>query len=354
MKILHTSDLHIGSRLNTRLSPQKASIRRRELLTAFDELIKKARLHSASVMIIAGDLFDEKKALASAKSRIRDAVEAHSDITFLYLPGNHEGDALSNYPMPKNFIRIGGDGWVKHEISGVGFYARERNYTTMFDELHTDSDKNIAILHGELKPSGKGEMVICEADARGHGLDYIALGHYHTYSEKKIDDRCCAVYCGSPEGRGFDEAGNLGYVIIDTDGKRVTHSFHEGAIRRLFDITADIGECVGINETEKKIRASLSEARADDLVRVTLIGHRDMDNRPDTHALYDRLLGDFWYFEIEDKTKIKINPEEIRYTKTLKGEFVSLVMEDKGLTEDEKTEIINFGICALMGEDAED
>ena len=353
MKILHTSDLHLCSRLTSRLDPVKAQTRRRELLKAFEELIQKARGHGAEIMIIAGDLFDEQKALTSAKARIRDAVASATDITFLYLPGNHEGDALSDYPMPENFVRMGEEGWTCYKRGDVSFYARKTLSPGMFGELTPDGAKNIAILHGELKPTGSSEMTVSANEARGRGLDYIALGHYHTYSKTKIDDRCTAVYSGAPEGRGFDETGALGYIIINTDGEGVTHRFYEGAKRRLFDTEVDVGGLSTINSIEARIRAALSEAKADDLVRITLTGYRESDKRPDLPALTDRISGDFWYFELRDKTRIKFDPEAMRYTKSLKGEFISLVMADNALSEEEKTSIINAGILALMGEDAD-
>lgn len=350
MKILHTSDLHLCSRLTSRLDPVKAQLRRRELLLAFERLIKKAREHGAEAIVIAGDLFDGKRALDSAKARVKDAVLSAPDITFVYISGNHEGDALADYPMPSNFIKLTGGGWKSYKMGDVCFYGRSDTAPGMFSELKPEGKYNVAVLHGELKPSGSGELVISESEAKDKGLDYIALGHYHTYSAKKIDERCTAVYSGAPEGRGFDEMGELGYVIIDTASSGVTHKFYKGSLRQIYDVSVDITGCNTISDITERIKTSLCYATLSDIVRITLTGYRSSDFIPDVSAISDRISGDFWYFEIRDKSRIKFDPQQMRYTKSLKGEFISLVMADDSLTEEEKNNIINYGILALMGE----
>ena len=55
MKILHTSDLHIGSPLTTHLSGERAALRRREISDTLRKMIDTAREYSAKAVIIAGE-----------------------------------------------------------------------------------------------------------------------------------------------------------------------------------------------------------------------------------------------------------------------------------------------------------
>lgn len=56
---------------------------------------------------------------------------------------------------------------------------------------------------------------------RGKGIDYLALGHIHQHREEKLDDRGIYVYSGCLDGRGFDECGEKGFVLVETGGGRV-------------------------------------------------------------------------------------------------------------------------------------
>ena len=50
-------------------------------------------------------------------------------------------------------------------------------------------------------------------------IDYLALGHIHEYSQGQIDLRGKYAYSGCLEGRGFDELGEKGFILIDvSDG----------------------------------------------------------------------------------------------------------------------------------------
>lgn len=348
MKILHTSDLHIGSPLSSRLSPTKAQIRRRELLSTFDTLISEAKSNGCEVIIIAGDLFDSEKVTASAKRRVFDAVERAMDITFIYTSGNHEGGALECEMLPKNFVSLSNDGWSYHSIADVRFAARRDVGAGIFDTLEASGGVNIAILHGELRNYTDG--AISAKEAAGRGLDYIALGHYHKYSEAAIDDKGVAVYSGAPHGRGFDETGKMGYVLIDTDTRPISHTFIPLSGRCIYEKEINVSGITRTLEIERLIENECRDASRDDLLRIILTGNRPLDFKPDVYSLEERFSKCFWHFEIKDATRVDIDVEAIKYDKTLKGEFIRTVLKDETLTDADKSKIIDFGIRALMGE----
>ena len=349
MKILHTSDLHIGSALTSRFSPQKAEELRRELLSIFDTLISEATSRGADVFIIAGDLFDSKRVTESVKRRIFDSVIRACDITFIYTSGNHEGALLEGEELPKNFIPLFNEEWSYFSKDGVCFAARSNIGANMFDDLKLDKEEtNIAVLHGEL--NNYSADAIPPARAAGHGLDYIALGHYHKYSQTQIDDRAVAVYSGAPLGRGFDEAFETGYVIIDTDKKPISHEFIPLSKRRFYEKSVNISGAYRTADIERLIEESCSEVRRADILRVTLLGTRPTDFKPDVYALCERFSKNFFHFEIKDSSRVEVDIDAIKYDKTLKGEFIRTVLSDTELSALEKEKIIDFSIRALMGE----
>ena len=79
------------------------------------------------------------------------------------------------------------------------------------------------MLHGEIGDTiGKNKIKL--ASLKNHNIDYLALGHYHTYTVGQIDERGTYVYSGCLEGRGFDECGEKGFVVLDVEEK-VNHTF---------------------------------------------------------------------------------------------------------------------------------
>ena len=353
MKIIHTSDIHLDSALTSRLSPEKIKERRRELLSGFGRLVDEARTIGAEAIIIAGDLFDSgrvsKRALDTAISIITEA----KDITFFYLQGNHEGDALvrSVTELPEN-LKLFGNEWTYFEMGDVTVAGRNSICEGMFDSLSlSPSQTNIVVLHGELRDRCASPETVGIKDAVGKNIDYLALGHYHSYYTAAIDDRGAAVYSGTPEGRGFDEVGEKGYVALSASGGRVIHSFRSFAKRRLHIVNVELDGAVRTSEISDRATRALSDIPRGDIVRLELCGRYYPSLWKDTDGLMREFGERFYYFEIKDTSRIAINPEDYKHDMSLKGEFIRTVSADDSLDEETKEKIIACGINALMGEE---
>ena len=352
MKIIHTSDLHLGSPLSARLKGAQASERRRELADSFSRTVSAAVNEGAAAVIIAGDLFDSKRVSRRTVSATLATIAAAEDIMFLYLPGNHEGDALLECGMdvPYN-LKIFGNDWTYYTLGDVTFVGRSECAAGMFDELKLDSSRiNIAVLHGEVRDRSERPSSIGLGEAAGKCIDYLALGHYHTYSKTALSDNAYAVYCGAPEGRGFDEVGDMGYVLIETDGKRVSHKFIKSAIRSIRIVSCDISSAKSQTDVERLSAVSLEGIPSSDLVRLVAVGGRDPELMIDTDSIERRFFDRFYYFEAKDSTRLEIRPEDYKNDRSLKGEFIRSVMSDDGLDEAMRERVIACGLHALLGE----
>ncbi len=353
MRIIHTSDIHLDSPLTSRLPADKVRERRRELLSGFRRLVDEAKLHRAEAIIIAGDLFDGERVSRKAMDTALDVIETESEITFFYLQGNHEGDALMlcGRALPENLKTFGKD-WTYHTIGDVTFAGRSELREGMFDSLSLPSGgKNIVILHGELRDRSAYPETIGIKEAAGRGIDYLALGHYHSYSAEAIDDRGAAVYCGTPEGRGFDETGDKGYVILSTDSQRVLYSFRSFAARKLHIVPLDLDGAVRTVEIGERAERALRGISGEDIVRLELCGRYHQNLFKDTESLIREYSRRFYYFELKDSSRMAINPEDYKHDMSLKGEFIRTVSADDSLDQATKDKIIACGINALMGED---
>jgi DNA repair exonuclease SbcCD nuclease subunit len=353
MKILHTSDIHIDSPLTSRLPADKVRQRRRELLGNLKRLVDEARSNSAKAIIIAGDLFDSEKISRKAIDTAFDIIESASDITFFYLQGNHEGDAFikGEKTLPDNLKTFDSD-WTYYRLGDVTIAGRSEIREGMFESLSLPKDsKNLLILHGEIRDKSAFPESIGIKEAVGRNIDYIALGHYHSYSAEAIDDRGVAIYSGTPEGRGFDESGDKGYVMIDTDGRGVRYSFKSFASRKLHIVSIDLSGIVRTAEINERTRKAVQGISYSDIVRVELTGRYFPTLWKDIDSILRDFESKFYYFEVKDSSRIAINPEDYRLDKSLKGEFIRTVSADKTIDEETKEKIIACGINALMGEE---
>ena len=352
MKIIHTSDLHLASPLTSRLSLLAAKERQRELVETFRKIIDTAVSEGVSALIIAGDLFDSDRATVKTVDGILSVILASPELSFFYLTGNHEKDriASSGLKIPENLF-IFGEEWTYFKSGRVTIAGRSKICENMFSELSLDGEGiNVVVLHGELSDKTSENGKIGRRDIEKAPIDYLALGHYHTYSEEKIGERTVAVYSGTPEGRGFDETGDKGYVLLDVSDGGINHSFKKSAKRTLHIKEVDISAATREIDIEKVVFEAIKTIPEQDLVRALLVGEHEPTLVRDTASLEARFSGRLFYLEVLDKSKIRIRPEEYKNDKSLKGEFIRLVMAREDLGEEEKARVIECGIRALAGE----
>jgi DNA repair exonuclease SbcCD nuclease subunit len=351
MRFLHCSDLHIGSSLNSRLSPLKTRERREELLLSFRRLIDEGEKEGVDGVIIAGDLLDTERTSKRTVSSIFSAIAAKENIEFFYLPGNHERDAIVKMGLdaPKN-LHIFTKECPYFDFKDARILTLTENER---GELYAPKKKefqNVLVLHGEVSRGGDGIYKFDPAVLEGAGCDYIAMGHYHSYSATLLKGGTPVVYSGTPEGRGFDECGEKGYVILDMENGRTSYRFVARAMRKIYDLYLDLSPIKNNRELEEGIENTLKTADESDLVRLTLTGEYEPSLIKDTDALEYYLGQRFYYFELHDASRLKIDPLEYKDDKSLKGEFIRLVMGDESLTEGEKSDIIELGLRALSGD----
>ena len=352
MKLIHTSDLHLDSPLTSRLSPLKARERKRELIGSFRKIIEDAKRLGAFGIIIAGDLFDSDTVGTKTLETVIGIIENSAPVTFFYLPGNHEGDRLtaSGAALPEN-LKIFDKEWTYYEIGDVTLAGCSKIDESTPRALSLDPNrKNILVMHGELSEKFAAPDKIGRRELACLPIDYIALGHYHSYSETKIGERATAVYCGTPEGRGFDEVGDCGYSLIDTDGGGVRHKFIRRSLRSMRIVPVDVSLAHRGIEIENRIAEALSAISEKDLVRVVLVGEYEPGVKGDLDLLRDRFINSFYYFEIKDESRLRISSEDYINDKSLTGEFIRLVLSREELSREERDAIIECGIRALAGE----
>ncbi len=355
MRLIHCSDLHLDSKMESNLPPEKARERGNELCRTFLRLVNYGEEHGVSVVLIAGDLFDSERCSAKTAAIVLDGIRKAKGIDFLYLRGNHDesGLAFAGQELPEN-LKLFSNHWSSYRygsvvISGIEFDGE--NDSTLYQDLKLDSeDCNLVVLHGQTSSSMGAEQV-CLPALRGKGIDYLALGHLHSYQVQALDQRGTCCYSGCLEGRGFDECGEKGFVLLEITGSgRVDARFVPFAGRTLHELPVDITGLTTVPELSRGLRRAAEGIDPGDLIKFVLTGACTLDTQKDLDYLEAELNEDYYFVKIKDESSLRLHPEDYARDISLKGAFVRLVLEGEE-SGAEKERIIRCGIQALSGEE---
>lgn len=277
MRILHTSDWHLGRTLEGRS-------REEEQVKFIDELNDIAKAESIDLVIVAGDVFDSVNPSASAEELYYDALERLSgrgQRGVLVIAGNHDnpdrlcaavplashrGIVLYGSPLDdlgsratavegRASLIAGGQGWAEIQIPGcsehavvvmlpypsesrmnrvfAGFAVDDRAYVQGYSECvreylsrashqFRDDTVNLGVSHlfisggmssDSERPIHLGGAPEVSSDLLPAKAHYVALGHLHR-PQAVPGAPCPARYSGSPLAYSFSEAGITKSVII--------------------------------------------------------------------------------------------------------------------------------------------
>ncbi len=352
MRIIHTADLHLYSSFGSYKDKEKAKIRKNETDSCLERIIEYAGNNQVKAILISGDMFDKEIVSSKDMAQVCHLIRANRNIEFFFVPGNH--DMNISLPEMTNF-HIFGNKPVFYSIGKVRIAGMAINDNTLkmdYYDISFDEDSiNILMLHGNIIPGEiRGAKDIPVESLKYKNIDYLALGHIHTFREGSIDKRCVYCYPGCMSGRGFDETGDKGFVLLDIDEetREIRRHFIKDKTRIIEDIKMDISSCDDIYEAMDMIRNGLQNK--DNIIKVRLTGNRSEELLLDTDFMEERLSKDFFYIKIVDETKTVVDEESYRYDESLKGEFIRNVAFHE-CDKDERSEIIRYGLKALRGED---
>lgn len=365
MKLIHCADIHLDSRLSANLDGEKRKKRKNELLENFVNMISWAKVNDIEAIIIAGDLFDTSNITRTTAALVKNCIAQNPQISFYYLKGNHDVQSFL-YGMEEDYpnLFLFGEEWTKYYIGKdksiviSGVELNKDNSNLIYDSLVLEPDKyNIVTLHGQnsmYQQKDKSE-VINITGLRNKSIDYLALGHIHSYMEEQIDGRGVYCYPGCLEGRGFDECGQHGFVelIIDENTYEAKRRFVPWGTRQLYEVYCDVSECMDSLDAVRIVRKCINEEGADskDLIKVVITGQVDSEADINADFIAHELEDEYFFLKVKDESGIRIDIDKYLKDVSLKGEFIRQVMADESLAQETKMEIIKTGLLALSGED---
>lgn len=359
MKIIHTADLHLESKMESNLTKDQAAKRRSELIDAFEAIVEYGAKEKVEAILISGDMFDKASVRKTAIKTVFDIIKNNPDIRFMYLKGNHDCGTFDNYlstDTPENMYLFSSDYWQSYDVGEVVITGREindSNSSSLYSDLVLDVAKcNIVMLHGqESNYDGTDKThTINIKSLKNKYVDYLALGHIHKYKLDKLDERGIYCYPGCPEPRGFDECGEKGFVLLNIENGQIDTEFISLQKRMFAEKDIEITPDMDMQAVIKKVDEAVADIPSKDLLKLVLTGFTDFDRDIDTERIYDKFSDRFYFLKVYDKTKAHIDYNIYTYDRSLKGSFVRLVQK-LDLTDEKKSDIIETGIRAIMGEE---
>lgn len=309
MKILHTSDWHLGRSLYSKKERQN------EHRAFFEWLLSIIKEHAVDLLLVAGDVFDTASpSSASQKMYYEFLVKVRNAGcgNVIVVGGNHDSPSFLN--APKDILSalhvsvIGNaceeiddqvilvkddDGNPLMIVCGVPF-LRERDISRFTEgENYSDRSKRIneavkrhyetiaekaeklrgqlgkavpIVATGHLSVAGGrrndddgvretyiGAIEAVGSDIFSETFDYVALGHYHIPSVIKNHIR----YCGSPIPMGFSEAEQKKCVyIVDFANEKRIETVEIPVFQKLVSIVGDKNHIAGRLQELKEVGAS--------------------------------------------------------------------------------------------------
>ena len=351
MKIIHCADIHLDSKMTSNLPAAKSKQRKAEVLASFCDMCKFADQNGVEVVIIAGDLFDSDRLSPQTKDIVLSQIAECKNTDFLYLCGNHDaGKSLTEYDLPAN-LKLFGDTWTKYSYGDVEILGAEltaANCRGIYAGLVTNPEAfNVVVMHGA-KGYTSGEDLVNLNELSDRNIDYLALGHYHSFETGALGKRGVWCYSGCLEGRGFDECGDKGFVLINIEQGSMTHEFIKTSKRDIFDINCDISGVADSGEILRKINLAVDGIDSSAMVHLTLVGNIPEETSKDITFFNEQLNGRFYFAKVVDDTRVEIHYEDYINDVSLKGEFIRKVLQ-AGLDLETQSRVIECGLAALKG-----
>lgn len=237
MKILHTSDWHLGHVLYN-------FDRREEQLSMLDQMAELVREERPDVFILAGDVYDTGQPPIAVQTLFADAItkihEACDTMRIVCIAGNHDSGSrhvIFHTPWARMGVTMLGNVFREEtdlskyiiEIPEKGYvvavpYAADRNMPEDFfrklqqqvaemnhDQLPVVLTAHLAVAGSDFRGhDNANELVVGGLDCQkvevfGEGYDYVALGHIHKAQFIHGTDHRVR-YSGTPIPVSFDEA----------------------------------------------------------------------------------------------------------------------------------------------------
>ena len=253
MKILHTSDWHLGHTLYNYDRTEEQQM----MLEQMECIVKEQQ---PDVFLLCGDVYHTTQPSAAVQTMLTDALvrihRACPQMVIVMTAGNHDsGTKHEVFRTPWQELNVYAIGQLvkenldEHivEVPGMGWviavpYANERNipdgfFQQLLDKVSERNAEGLPVVmtahttvkgcdfagHDHATELAVGGIDSVELEQMGNGYDYLALGHIH-HEQFVHSGKHNVRYCGTPLPVSFDEnfAHSVSIVEVGRHGETPT------------------------------------------------------------------------------------------------------------------------------------
>ena len=246
MKILHTSDWHLGHTLY-------GFDRTEEQTAMLEQITSIVSEHKPDVFLLCGDVYHTAQPSSAVQTMLSEALvkihDTHPEMIIVMTAGNHDsGSKHEIFRTPWRALKVYAIGQLEKErlgehiveVPGKGYiiaipYANERNipegfFQQLLDrvaELNTEGLPVVMTAHTTVKGCDftghdhateftVGGIDSFDLEQMGEGYDYLALGHIH-HEQFVHSGKHNVRYCGTPLAVSFDETYSHSISMVEIE-----------------------------------------------------------------------------------------------------------------------------------------
>jgi DNA repair exonuclease SbcCD nuclease subunit len=232
IKIIHTSDVHLES--DTFGKSEEGKTYRGRIQRAFQKVVDRVLEEDAQLFLIAGDLFDSNRVPESGVQFVHQEL-ARVPCPVVLIPGNHDCyDHRSVYKKvdfttagPHVYTLTAEQGEMLEfphlhaTVWGKGLVEHDHHYRPLAGVPTRRGDYwHIGMAHGYFvdEEEMQRSSLIFPAEIAQSGLDYLALGHVHVFTDLSHGvTRACYPGTPAPLHHGVHDGGSVALVVLDPD-----------------------------------------------------------------------------------------------------------------------------------------
>jgi len=341
------ADVHLGAR-HADLGEQAAAQRERQF-AAFTAAVDLAIAEKVDVVLIAGDLFDSntqpKRSVERVAAEVRRLVGA--TIRTVIIPGTHDVYDRSSLFRVHDVAALAGSGPDDDLVTvltpdrpsvhlaacdvvvhGPVFATKRAPHSPLRDLKIGAGDRakwHVGMVHGSLSipdRTDRDEVVFTREEIEATGLDYLALGHWHSAQKGKAGSTTWA-YSGAPEPVAVtqDGAGKVLLVELNETNAKRTVAIDERVVGRTRFEKLDI-DAATIGDQPAVLAAIAAKSDPDLVLDARLTGVRPDELDLSTDEIEDRLKGSFLKLRVRDVSTPALTRGNLPSPDTIPGAFI--------------------------------
>lgn len=324
MKILHSADWHLCSPLQGR-TPEQSAFLRRELSAVPEKIAALCKKEQCDLMLLSGDIFDGP--CTAGDIRALQTVLEDVGVPVFIAPGNHDFAALCSpwtmenwgeniHIFTKNAMESVALPHLDCRVYGAAFTAMDcPGLLEGFTAAGTERWQ-IGVLHGDPTQTASPYCPITGEQIQSSGLQYLALGHIHKGGSLIAGDTLCA-WPGCPMGRGYDEPGEKGVLIVTVEDT-VRTRFVPLDTPRFHDLPLPVG-----GSPESALLSVLPPVGNNDFYRITLTGESQAPDLAHLRGMFSR----FPNLELRDRTTLPVDPWRTVGEDSFEGAYFTILQQ---------------------------